>query len=59
MGILYLLLFDRNVESEVKNLQEVVKSIANTIMDATHTNTTTTTNAEDVDMVDDSGIVHL
>ncbi|KAK7088015.1 golgin subfamily A member 3-like [Littorina saxatilis] len=50
----------RSVESEVKDLQEVVRSIANTIMDATHTNANaTTTSATDMETVDDSGIVDL
>ena len=43
----------------MKGLQEVVQSIANTIMDATHTNTTTTTSAVDTEVVDDSGVVHM
>lgn len=49
----------RNVESEVKNLQEVVRSIANTIMDATHTSTLTTTTAADTEQVQDSDIIQV
>lgn len=41
----------RNVESEVKGLQEVVRSIANTIMDVSYTSTFTTTSATDTEQV--------
>ncbi|XP_025091253.1 golgin subfamily A member 3-like isoform X3 [Pomacea canaliculata] len=41
----------RNVESEVKGLQEVVRSIANTIMDVNYTSTFTTSSATDTEQV--------
>ncbi|KAL8606187.1 hypothetical protein ACOMHN_053459 [Nucella lapillus] len=53
----------RNVESEVKGLQEVVRSIANTIMEGSNTTTgvTTTTAATDTEVVleEDGDVVHL
>ncbi|XP_076452821.1 uncharacterized protein LOC143288332 [Babylonia areolata] len=50
----------RSVESEVKGLQEVVRSMANTIMDGTTTTSpATTTTATDTELVDDADILHL
>ncbi|KAK7483734.1 hypothetical protein BaRGS_00025055 [Batillaria attramentaria] len=49
----------KNVESEVKNLQEVVRSISNTIMDATHTSTLTTATAADTEQVQDSDVFQV
>lgn len=49
----------KSVESEVKGLQEAVRSIANTIMEAAHTSTLTTATAADTEQVQDTGIIQV